>query len=161
MLFPNGESVLPMRSMRKGCVIDENYYIKIRNTWQQNIVKDVMFQIPDYCKIQNMSKENTKQDDVPQAQGTISSEEVCKGCHKSYKRLVRHLASSSSCRAHYDFDEEKEKRRKDSNKTSQKRHRASLSEEDMKSIKEKDKSSHRIQRASLDENQKKKFSSRT
>ena len=47
----------------------------------------------------------------------VLSLEECKGCRGHFKRLLRHLASSTSCRDHYDFEAEKEERRRDTSRS--------------------------------------------
>ena len=64
----------------------------------------------------------------------VSSLEECKGCGRHLKKLLRHLASSTSCRNHYDFEKEKEERRKKTLNSSQRRSRENLSEEDKKNL---------------------------
>ena len=84
----------------------------------------------------------------------VSGSEECNGCRKPFKRLLTHLASSSSCRALYDFEKEKEERRKKTFISSQRKKREGRTEEEKKIEDEKKKNYMQQQREALTEEEK-------
>ena len=87
----------------------------------------------------------------------LTGREECRGCNGHFVKILRHLASSTSCRAFYDYEKEKEDRRKETLKSSRSKSREKLTEEQKRTINEEKKTYMRKKREALTEEEKQIF----